>query len=1000
MSTIETAKSEANPAPSAPKPIGPGDHIYLIDGSTFIFRAYFAMFKAAQARGRSFTRSDGTPVGAVMTFCNMLWKILREGLDDGTPTHIAVIFDHKGGSFRNEIYDQYKANRDEPPEELVPQFPLIRDAVRAFGLLPIEQKGYEADDLIATYAREAAEAGAKVTMVSGDKDLMQLVTPSVGMYDPMPGNERRIGHDEVVKKFGVGPERVVDVQSLSGDSTDNIPGVPGIGVKTAAQLIEEYGDLDTLLEKADGIKQKMRRERLLEFADQARMSRELVRLKTDVPVETPLEDTGLVEVESGPLLDFTVEMEFTTLTKRIATALGTELPDFPAARAKNVAKAEASDEAAPISAATVAAIAEGEDMPAALAGKRLAEMRKIPVDVSAYETVTTVERLKEWADAALEQGYICVDTETTSLDPMRAELAGISLSLEPGKACYIPVGHRPTTDGLDFDGAGAIEQIPLKDAIAILKPVFEADHVLKIGQNLKYDIQILRRNGIRLAPIDDTMLMSYALDAGMGSHGMDELSERHLGHKPISFKDVAGSGKSQVTFDRVPLKAATEYAGEDADLTLRLWKVLAPRLPASGLISVYQRLERPLIHVLADMEYAGIKVNAAVLRKLSGEFTEELAGLEKAIHELAGESFNVASTKQLAEILFGKLGYPGGKKTGKGAWSTGANVLEDLANSESLTEDQRRLPLKLLEWRQLSKLKSTYTDTLPNFIHPETGRVHTSYALAATSTGRLASTDPNLQNIPIRTPEGRKIRTAFVAEAGHKLISADYSQIELRVLAHVADIAALKKAFADDLDIHAMTASEMFGVPIKDMPPEVRRRAKAINFGIIYGISAFGLAANLSISRSEAADYIAKYFERFPGIRDYMEETKESAKEKGYVETIFGRRIHFPDISSSNRAMRSFFERAAINAPIQGTAADIIRRAMIRMPKALEASSPNAKMLLQVHDELIFEAPDAEVDRTIETASQIMEKSAEPAAVLSVPLKVDARAALNWDEAH
>ncbi|MBX2804559.1 MAG: DNA polymerase I [Hyphomicrobiales bacterium] len=996
MSTTDAANTKASPAFPAPKPIGPGDHIYLIDGSTFIFRAYFAMFKAAQARGRSFTRSDGTPVGAVMTFSNMLWKILREGLDGGKPTHVAVIFDHPGGSFRNEIYDQYKANRDEPPEELVPQFSLIRDAVRAFGLLPIEQKGFEADDLIATYAQIGAEAGATVMMISGDKDLMQLVNSSVGMFDPMPGNERRIGHDEVVKKFGVGPDHVVDVQSLCGDATDNVPGVPGIGVKTAAQLIGEYGDLDTLLAKADGIKQKMRRERLLEFADQARMSRELVRLKTDVPVKTPLEDTGLAEIEPGPLLDFMAEMEFTTLTKRIATALGADLPDLPAVRAKNVAK---TDEAG-AGGAAAKAVAKGENLPVALAAKRLAEMRGLAVDVTAYETVTSAERLKVWAEAALEQGYVCVDTETTSLDPMRAELAGISLALEPAKACYIPVGHRAATDGLDFDGAAEIEQIPLEDAIGILKPVFAADHVLKIGQNLKYDIQILRRNGVRLSPIDDTMLMSYALDCGMNSHGMDVLSERHLGHKPISFKDVAGSGKSQVTFDRVPVKAAAEYAGEDADLTLRLWKVLAARLPASGLMSVYQRLERPLIHVLADMEFEGVKVNAAVLGKLSGELTESLADLEKMIHELAGESFNVGSTKQLSEILFGKLGYPGGKKTGKGAWSTGANVLEDLANSESLTDEQRQLPLKLLEWRQLSKLKSTYTDTLPGFIHPETGRVHTSYALAATSTGRLASTDPNLQNIPIRTVEGRKIRTAFIAEPGHKLISADYSQIELRVLAHVADIAALKKAFSDDLDIHAMTASEMFGVPIKDMPSEVRRRAKAINFGIIYGISAFGLAANLSISRSEAADYIAKYFERFPGIRDYMEVTKEGAREKGYVETVFGRRIHFPDISSSNRAMRSFFERAAINAPIQGTAADIIRRAMIRMPEALKTAAPNAKMLLQVHDELIFEAPDAEVEITIATASQIMEKSAEPAAQLSVPLKVDARAALNWDEAH
>ncbi len=994
MSTTEAARPQKTPDYPKPKPIGPDDHVYLIDGSTFIFRAYFAMFKAAQARGRSFTRSDGTPVGAVMTFCNMLWKILREGLDGGTPTHVAVIFDHSGGSFRNELFDQYKANRDEPPEELVPQFPLIREAVRAFGLLPIEQEGYEADDLIATYATQAAEAGAKVTVVSGDKDLMQLVGPSIGMFDPMPGNERRIGHDEVVAKFGVGPERVVDVQALSGDATDNVPGVPGIGVKTAAQLIAEYGDLDTLLEKADGIKQKMRRERLIEFADQARLSRELVRLKCDVPVETPLADTGLAPIEPGPLLDFMAQMEFTTLTKRVAAALGADLPDLPAARAKNTEKAEAP------AAHKAPATADATNMPAELAAKRLAEMRGIPVDVSAYETVTELDRLKQWADGALEQGHVCVDTETTSLDAMQAELAGVSLALKPGGACYIPLGHKPANDGLDLDGAAEIRQIPLKEALAVLKPVFEADHVLKIGQNLKYDIQILRRYGIRLAPVDDTLLMSYALDAGAGSHGMDELSERHLGHKPISFKDVAGSGRSQVTFDRVPLKAATEYAGEDADLTLRLWMALRPRLAAEGMASVYERLERPMIHVLADMEYAGVKVDAAVLRRLSGEFARSLADLEKTIHKLAGQEFNVGSTKQLSEVLFSKLGYPGGRKTGKGAWSTGANVLEDLANSESLTEDQRQLPLKLLEWRQLSKLKSTYTDTLPTHIHPETGRVHTSYALAATSTGRLASTDPNLQNIPIRTAEGRKIRTAFIAEQGCKLISADYSQIELRVLAHVADIAALKQAFADDLDIHAMTASEMFGVPIRDMPSEVRRRAKAINFGIIYGISAFGLAANLGISRSEAGDYIAKYFERFPGIRDYMEATKESAREKGYVETVFGRRIHFPDISSSNRAMRSFFERAAINAPIQGTAADIIRRAMVRMPAALEDAGVSARMLLQVHDELIFEAPEAEVGKTISTAAGIMEKSAEPAAVLSVPLKVEARAAANWDEAH
>jgi DNA polymerase-1 len=837
-----------------------------------------------------------------------------------------------------------------------------------------------------------------VTVVSGDKDLMQLVGPLVSMYDPMPGNERRIGPDEVMAKFGVGPERVVDVQSLSGDPTDNVPGVPGIGIKTASQLINEFGDLDTLLANAASIKQTKRRERLLEFADQARLSRELVRLKDDVPIRTLLDETCLTQIDPNPLLEFTRAMEFTTLTKRVAAAFGVELPDAPAATTAQPAAAEGPGSG---SSAAELAVAGMQSMPAALAAKCLAEMRAIPVDHAAYETVVELSRLRSWIAECIEAGYVCVDTETTSLDPMRADLVGVSLALAPGRACYVPLGHQSAHEGLDFDGGGGtIEQIPLDQALATLKPLLEAESVLKIGQNLKYDIQILRRYGIGVTPIDDTFLMSYALDCGIGSHGMDELSQRHLGHKPISFKDVAGSGRSQVTFDRVGIAAATHYAAEDADVTLRLWRVLAPRLAAEGLVSVYERLERPLIQVLADMEFAGIRIEPAVLRSLSGKFAIALSELEKEIHQIAGEPFNVASTKQLSEVLFGKLGYPGGKRTGTGAWSTGANVLEDLANSESLTEDQKKLPVKLLEWRQLSKLKSTYTDTLPSFINPQTGRIHTSYALGSTSTGRLASTDPNLQNIPIRTAEGRQIRTAFIAEPGHKLISADYSQIELRVLAHIADIAALKQAFAEDLDIHAMTASEMFGVPIKDMPSEVRRRAKAINFGIIYGISAFGLAANLGISRSEAADYITKYFERFPGIRDYLEATKEAARDKGYVETAFGRRMHFPDIKSSNRAMRSFFERAAINAPIQGTAADIIRRAMIRMPEALRSAGVSARMLLQVHDELVFEAMDAEVERTIETASRIMERAAEPVVALAVPLKVDARAAQNWDEAH
>jgi DNA polymerase I len=991
---MESSVKEAGAAAVCPEPqpVKSGDHVYLIDGSTYIFRAYFAMFKAAQARGRAFTRSDGTPVGAVMTFCNMLWKLLREGLDGGRPSHVAVVFDHPAATFRDALYDRYKANRDAPPDELVPQFPLIRDAVRAFGLKPIEQEGFEADDLIATYARQAVAAGATVTMVSGDKDLMQIISPGIVMYDPMPGNERRIGPDEVMAKFGVPPEKVVDVQSLCGDSTDNIPGVPGIGVKTAAQLIQEYGDLDTLLANAGSIKQQMRRERLLQYADQARLSRELVRLKDDLEVETPLAETCLSKVEAAPLLAFMRAMEFTTLTKRVATALGVDMPDMPA-------PAPAKAEDAPATPAREAK-APGHSMPAALAAQEKARIRAIPVDHARYETVTTLDRLNALIAQAREQGHVCVDTETTSLDAMTAHLCGIALSLTPGEGAYVPLAHRPG-DTLNLEGASLGAQIPFDAGIAALKSLLEDEGVLKIGQNLKYDIMVLRRFGIETRPIDDTMLISYVLDAGIGAQGMDELSQRHLGHKPIPYKEVAGTGKSQVAFDCVPIDKATRYAAEDADITLRLWHILKPRLVAEGMTAVYERLERPLLPVLADMECAGVKIDPAMLGRFSARFAEALLRLEGEIYELAGEKFNVGSTKQLAEVLFGKLGYPGGKKTTSGsAWSTGATVLDDLANNEALSEDARRLPLKLLEWRQLSKLKSTYTDALPGYVNAKTGRVHTSYSLASTSTGRLASSEPNLQNIPIRTAEGRQIRSAFIAEPGHKLISADYSQIELRVLAHMADIAALKSAFAEGLDIHAMTASEMFDVAIKDMTSEVRRRAKAINFGIIYGISAFGLAQQLGIGRSEAGDYIAKYFERFPGIRAYMEATKEAARRDGHVKTIFGRKIHFPDITSSNRAMRSFFERAAINAPIQGSAADIIRRAMVRMPGALREAGLATKMLLQVHDELVFEAPEADVEATIAIVCRVMERAAEPAAMLSVPLKVDARAAANWDEAH
>ncbi len=959
-------------------PVKPGDHIYLIDGSGYIFRAYHALPPLSRP-------SDGLPVGAVHGFCQMLWKLMQDSKDGDKPSHLAVIFDAKKENFRNEIYPEYKANRPPAPEDLVPQFPLIRDATKAFNLPCIEMEGYEADDLIATYAVQAVARGATVTIVSSDKDLMQLIEPGIEMLDTMK-NGRRIGPDQVMEKFGVSPDKVVDVQSLAGDSTDNVPGVPGIGIKTAAQLINEYGDLDTLLEQAEGIKQKKRRENLIEFAEQARISRDLVTLKQDVPVVDTLDDLRLHDPVADTLLGFMQEMEFTKLTTRIADNLGVNAP-------------------APVKAPAIKQVTStdtGENTPSNLAATRAAEQQAIPVDRSSYKTVTTLEDLQYWITKATELGYFAFDTETTSLDAMQAELVGVSIATAPNEACYIPLAHTsPDGLGLDLEDNGDIEQIPFREALDALKPLLEDESVLKIGQNLKYDMLVLRRYKIKLTPIDDTMLISYAVDTGNGGHGMDDLAERHFAHKCISFKEVAGTGKKQVTFDKVAIPQATEYAAEDADVTLRLWKILKPRLAAEKRTTVYETLERPLVPVLADMEFNGIKVDRQVLARLSGNFAQRLEGIETEIHDLAGESFNIGSPKQMGEILFGKLGLPGGKKTKTGAYSTGANVLDDLAGNEELPEDARKLVLTILEWRQLSKLKSTYTDALPEFINPQTGRIHTSYAMAATSTGRLASTDPNLQNIPIRTAEGREIRTAFIAEQGNKLISADYSQIELRVLAHIADIDALKNAFAEGLDIHAMTASEMFDTPIEGMDPMIRRRAKAINFGIIYGISAFGLANQLGIARSEASDYIKMYFKRFPGIKDYMETIKKQARENGYVQTIFGRTMHYPQINTKNKQQQAFFERAAINAPIQGSAADIIRRAMIRMPDALEnAGLKNARMLLQVHDELIFECPEKSAEKTISIATKTMEEACNPVLQLSVPLKVDAQAANNWDEAH
>ncbi len=960
-----------------------GDHLFLVDGSAYIFRAYHALPPLTR-------KSDGLPVGAVSGFCNMLWKLLQDARDTSVgvvPTHFAVIFDYSSKTFRNEIFPEYKANREAPPEDLRPQFGLIRQATRAFNLPCIETEGFEADDLIATYARLAREADAEVTIISSDKDLMQLVGPGVIMYDQM--KDRTVGVDQVRERYGVDPEKMIDLQALAGDSTDNIPGVPGIGPKTAAQLLDEYGDLETLLERASEIKQNKRRENLIEHADLARISKQLVTLRDDVDLDMPLDDLALQETDGPKLIAFLKAMEFSSITKRVAEATEADADEIEPGEVE-VAGFEA-QRGPDLDAAGDAG--EGGATPADLAAARQAEAKAGKIDTANYECVQDVGALEAWVNRIREAGLVAVDTETTSLDPMVADLVGISLATEPGVACYIPLAHK-SGDG-DLLGGGLVEgQLGEAQALETLKPVFEDPSILKIGQNMKYDWLVFAQHGVFLASLDDTMLLSYVLDAGHGGNGMDDLARRWLDHTCISYKELTGSGRQAITFDFVELDKATAYAAEDADVTLRLWRVLKPRLPAEAMATVYERLERPLIEVLARMEQRGIQVDRQILSRLSGELAQAAAALEAEIHELAGEPFNIGSPKQLGEILFAKMGLPGGKKTKTGQYSTAGQVLEELAM------DGHELPRKIIFWRQLTKLKSTYTDALPEFINQQTGRVHTSYAMASTSTGRLSSSDPNLQNIPVRTEEGRRIRTAFVAEKGNKLLSADYSQIELRVLAHIADIDQLKQAFADGLDIHAMTASEMFNTPIEGMDPMVRRRAKAINFGIIYGISAFGLANQLSISRSEAKEYIDTYFERFPGIRDYMEETKAFAREHGFVTTIFGRRAHYPEIASSNPAHRAFTERAAINAPIQGSAADIIRRAMVRMDEALTKTRLGARMLLQVHDELIFEVAEDEVEATIPIVCKVMEEAPLPAVSLKVPLKVDARAADNWDEAH
>jgi len=934
-------------------------HVFLIDGSGFIFRAFYGI-KA------DMSRADGTPTNAVYGFTQMLLKMV----DDTDADYIAVVFDRARKTFRSDIYPEYKAHRPPPPDELIPQFDLVREATQAMNIAMVDMDGFEADDLIATYARQAVAVGADVTVVSSDKDLMQLVGPKVKMFDAMKNKE--IGPDQVREKFGVGPDRVIDVQALAGDSSDNVPGVQGIGIKTAAQLVEEYGDLDGILARAEEIKQPKRRQVLIDQADMARVSRELVTLRDDVPVEVPLENFKTREIDPEKLLGFLQQQEFKSLIARMESRFGIEAP-APAAPAAPTSAP--SDEPA------------AEDAPAAsFSGE------------TEYELVQDKARLQAWIDEATSVGVLAVDTETTSLNAMRAELVGISLSIEPGKACYIPVAHSEPEVQASLDLGGdsgggsksAIKQIKRDEAIKMLKPLLEDAGVLKIGHNMKYDAKIFAHYGIEVAPIDDTMLLSYVLEGGLHGHGMDDLAELHLGHQTIKFKDVAGTGKAQVTFDKVPLDTALDYAAEDADITLRLYRMLKPRLAREHMVSIYEVMERPLVGVLKQMESNGICVDAKMLKSLSADFANRLGDLAVDIHKLAGREFNIASPKQLGEILFDEMGLEGAKKTKTGAYGTGADVLETLA------AEGHDLPARVLEWRQLAKLKSTYTDSLVEDINPATGRVHTNYGQAIASTGRLSSNDPNLQNIPVRSEEGRKIRQAFVAADGHVLLSADYSQIELRLLAHVAKIDVLIDAFKSGEDIHALTASQVFGVPIDGMDPMVRRQAKAINFGIIYGISAFGLARQLSIGRGEASDYIKAYFQRYPGIRDYMDRTKEDARENGFVTTLYGRKCHTPGIANTNSAHRSFAERAAINAPIQGGAADIIKRAMIKLPGALDGAGLNALMLLQVHDELIFEVPEAELDTTKGLVKEVMESVAH----LDVPLIVDTGHGTNWDEAH
>jgi DNA polymerase-1 len=926
-------------------------HIYLVDGSTYIFRAYHALPPLTR-------KSDGFPVGAISGFCNMLDKLIRDEKEKNNLTHLLVIFDAPGKTFRNSIYPEYKANRSSPPDDLIPQFPIIREATKAFNVPHVEMVGYEADDLIASYTKAAVSKGMKVTIVSSDKDLMQLVDDNASMLDTM--KNRTIKENEVIDKFGVKPNKVIDVQSLAGDSVDNVPGVPGIGIKTAALLINEYDNLDKLIQNASNIKQTKRRESIIEFSEQAKVSRELVTLKNDITLPIPIEDIQIQSIEPKKLISFLKGMEFKTLAEKKAREFNVSLETIDSQEielnfeAKNIAQ----------------------------------EPLKDSVDITNfnyknYSTITDITQLNQWKDKISEKGFVAIDTETDSLNAIDAHLVGFSMAIDNNEACYVPIAHSENSP-----------QIEIEKALEVLKEIMEDQGVLKILHNKKYDGLVLQKYNISITPYDDTMLISYSIGSGGMRHNLDALSKNYLSHNAISFKEIAGTGKGQKLFTDIDIDTATKYAAEDADVTLRLWKLLKPRLAKERVSSLYETIERPLAKIIMEMEKHGVSVDKKILNRLSEKFERKIQEIEKNCFKIVGEEFNLGSPKQVGEILFDKLDIKGGKKTPSGAWSTDADTLTFLASSGNT------LPKLLLEWRGISKLKSTYTDALPTFINKKTNRIHTSYAMSSTSTGRLSSSDPNLQNIPIRNEDGREIRSAFVAEKGCSLISADYSQIELRIIAHMADDSNLKQAFKEKIDIHSLTASEVFGVPLKDMDNEIRRKAKAINFGIIYGISAFGLSNQLDISRSEASDYIRSYFEKFPSIRDYMEATKEFARENGFVKTLFGRKCIIDSPMNRGPGGKAFMDRAAINAPIQGTAADIIKRAMIKIPQSLKNENLSTKMIMQVHDELIFEVEDTQINKTLEIVKREMSNAHKPIVELSVELEVEAAFGKNWNEAH